>query len=485
MSLTPRRLFTALLFIALVVMATREITDPDFWWHLRTGEYIVETATIPHADVFSLTNAGQPWVTHEWLTQVVFYLLFRLGSFPALIITFAAVIAAALAFVYARCPGKPYVAAAAVLLAALASAVTWGVRPQMVSLLFTSIYLWVLDSADAQGKRRRLWILIPLMLLWVNMHSGYALGIAILSIYAFGAAIHHIRQSGWRIPDRRSPLVSLAIVLVLCIAVVPLNPNGFTMFVYPFGTLFSGAMQTYIQEWFSPDFHSIQFQPFAWLLLATLGAISISGKRPSLVEILLLLGSAYAGLSSARNIPIFALVAAPLLADSLWSFIVERGWTGHVESRLRVTRGMVLVNWLLLAGLGLAAVSRIVMVVQNQPASEQTRYPAAAVDYIISHQLTGPIYNAYGWGGYLIWRLYPKQRVFIDGRADVYGDAFINRYLAAWRGDAGWQALLDQYKVNTILIERDAPLTSRLDQDAAWNRVYSDSLAAIYTSSAP
>src|SRR5512132_1298074 len=118
MSLTPRRLFTAILFIALFVMAAREITDPDFWWHLRTGQYIVENATIPHGDIFSYTNAGQTWVTHEWLSEVIMYAVYRLGSYPALIVVFAAVITAAFALTYLRCAGQPYMAALAVLLAA-------------------------------------------------------------------------------------------------------------------------------------------------------------------------------------------------------------------------------------------------------------------------------------------------------------------------------------------------------------------------------
>ena len=158
MILSTRRLFVAILFIALFVLATREIADPDFWWHLSTGKYILETRSVPRVDVFSGTVAGQPWVAHEWLSEVFIYAIFTLGSFPALILTFSAIITLAFAFVYVRSRGnasppastssastQPYGAAFALLLAALATAPTWGVRPQMISLLLTSVFLWVLD----------------------------------------------------------------------------------------------------------------------------------------------------------------------------------------------------------------------------------------------------------------------------------------------------------------------------------------------------
>jgi len=527
MILTTRRLFTAILFVALFVMTTREIADPDFWWHLRTGQYIVETRSIPHADIFSHTNAGRPWVTHEWLSEVFIYALFALGSFPALILVFAAIITAAFAFAYARSPGQPYAAAFALLLAALATAPTWGVRPQMLSLLLMSVFLYLLErsrgtcschaerseaSRDthnetpfgvAQGRLRSaqsdrwLWLLIPLMILWVNLHSGYALGLALIVVYLVGESVeqfltqHAIRNTQYATRfTSHSPLVTLAFVFVACLLVVPLNPNGATMYIYPFETLASRAMQAYIQEWFSPDFHQIQFQPFAWLLLATLAAMGLSGRRVSLTQTLLLAGFGYAALRSARNIPIFALVAAPILAEHLWSIVVERGWVstnltntcpgGRCQGK-RMVRGMVIVNWLVLLLIVAAAVARVGMVVANQPNVERAKFPAAAVDFLEKQKLPGALYNAYGWGGYLIWRLYPETRVFIDGRADVYGDAFIEEvFLKAYRGGADWREPLERYQVRVVLIEPDAPLAERLAREAGWRRIYEDKQAVVF-----
>jgi hypothetical protein len=463
MFLTTRRLFTAIVFLALFVIAAREISDPDFWWHLRTGQFIVETRAIPHHDIFSSTNAGQPWITHEWLSEVLIYALYALGSFPALILAFAAIIALTFALVYARAPGKPYIAAFAVLLAAFAAAPTFGARPQMFTLLLASIFLYLLDK-----RRDLLWTLPLLMILWVNLHSGYALGLVIVAVYFF----EWVRGQGSGVSTRQ-----LAIIFALCFGAVLFNPNGAAMYVYPFETLTSRAMQAYIQEWFSPDFHQIEFQPFAWLLLGTLAATALAGKRITLTQTILLAGFSYAALRSARNIPIFALIAAPILAEQLWHLIAARV---PPENR-RLTRGMAIVNWVILALIVFASAARVGMIVLNQPAVERAKYPVAAVDFLRTRAPRGALYNEYGWGGYVIWRLYPATRVFIDGRADVYGDAFIEEvYLKAYRGGADWRAPLTQYDVRVVLIDPAAPLAAQLARDAEWQRVYVDRQAVVF-----
>jgi hypothetical protein len=475
MPLTTRRLFVSILFIALFVMTTREISDPDFWWHLSTGKYIVETHTIPHADIFSFTNAGRPWVTHEWLAEIFIFALYALGSFPLLILIFAALMTLAFALVYLRSPGQPYIAAFAVMLAALATAPMWGVRPQMLSLLLTSVFLWILDR-----KGRSIWLLPCLMLFWVNLHSGYALGIVIVGVYVFAEIIagFNVQSSRFEVPSLG---FSLLFVFVLCIIAVLFNPNGATMYIYPFETLTSPTMQAYIQEWFSPDFHLSEFQPFAWLLLATLAAIAVSGKRTSFVQTILLIGFGYAALRSARHIPLYAIIAAPIIAEHVWHVIKSHGWVNSLNTHRQMTRVATIVNWILLTMMVLAGIARVAIVLSNQTATERARFPAAATDFIQAQKIKGGIYNTYAWGGYLIWRMYPQARVFIDGRADVYGDAFIeNVYLKAYRGGVDWREPLDRYDVRVVLIEPNAPLAAQLAREAPWKQVYGDQQAIVY-----
>jgi hypothetical protein len=478
MRLTTRTLFTTILFLALFVLSTREISDPDFWWHLRTGQYIIETRAIPHTDPFSLTRAGHTWITHEWLAEVGLYALYALGSFPLLILTFAMLITLAFAFVYARMPGKPYVAAFVLLLAALSTAPTWGVRPQMLTLLFASVFLYVLEQ-----RRAWLWVLPLLMLVWVNLHSGYALGIVILATYLIGEIIEDLTSRSRALTLHAPRFLALHVpralllTLIFCLIAVLFNPNGATMYVYPFETLTSRAMQAYIQEWFSPDFHRVEFQPFAWLLIGTLATMALTGKRVSLPHAILLAGFGYAALRSARHIPIFALIAAPILAEQLWHLLGARVSITHSPT----TRGLSLVNWLILVLVLVASGTRIVAVLDNQPVVERARFPSAAVDFLQAYGARGALYNTYGWGGYLIWRLYPQMRVFIDGRADVYGDAFIEEvYLKAYRGGADWRAPLEQYDVRLVLLEPASPLATQLARAPDWRRIYADSQAVVF-----
>lgn len=190
--MTTHRLFTTLLFLALFVMTFREISDPDFWWHLRAGQYMVENGTVPHTDPFSFTAQGNEWVTHEWLSEVLIYLLYRVGGFAVLPVAFSGIITLAFALTYLSSAGRPYLAGFAVLFGALATAPTWGVRPQMLTLLMMSAFLFLLDRFV---ETRRLKFLIPLPLLtivWVNLHSGYAIGLVAIGVYLAASAIENL-----------------------------------------------------------------------------------------------------------------------------------------------------------------------------------------------------------------------------------------------------------------------------------------------------
>ena len=160
--MSTSRLFTVVLLMLLFAMTAREIIDPDFWWHLRAGQYIVENATIPHTDPFTFTAQGKEWIAHEWLSEVFMFGAYRLGGFALLSVVFSGIITLAFGLTYARCLGKPFLAGFAVLLGALATAPTWDVRPQMLSLLLMSVFLFLLDRY-AQTKNARALIALPLL----------------------------------------------------------------------------------------------------------------------------------------------------------------------------------------------------------------------------------------------------------------------------------------------------------------------------------
>jgi hypothetical protein len=477
--LSTRRAFLIIFVLGLFVLAARGVQDPDFWWHLRTGQYIVQTRSVPHRDLFSYTRAGDPWITHEWLSEVVFYLLYRAGGWAALSAAFGLVICGAFLLAYRRSAGQPYIAAAAVLLGAIATASAWGVRPQMFSLLFTSIVLLMLERASA-GNPRRLWWMVPLMLLWLNLHAGFAVGLALMLLTGAGWVIEAaLGQRSW--PDLQPRLRTLATVFLACLAVVPLNPSGWKLYRYPLDTLRSRTMQAYIVEWNSPNFHDRDFLPLLAFVLVLVVALAVSPRKPRAGAIVLLLATAYAALNAMRHIPIFILVAAPLLADLGQGWLEQRRWQGRLQSASPATAMKSALNFLLLAAmLGFVAV-RIALVVKRQPQLEAKQFPSAAVQFLAVHRPAAPLFNYYDWGGYLIWKLFPQYRVFIDGRADLYGDDLMDAFTHAARGEEDWSEPLRRYRVRTVVVPPTSGLAGVLRVNTQWEQIFGDDQAVIFT----
>lgn len=471
--LTFRRVFPIVLLSMVFVLAVRQSVsvDPDLWWHLKAGQQMIDTRSIPHTDDYSFTKQGSEWVAHEWLSEVIIDGIYRLSGLVGLVTIFSLIIVIALWLTYRRCDGKPYAAGIAILLAAAASSPLFGVRPQMLTLLLASIYIVLLERFDPKEQSRRLWWLVPLMLLWVNLHAGFALGLALIGLYIVRAVL----DGEW---NQVRPLL---IVLIVCTAVVPLNPNGFRMFSYPYETLTSTSMAAFIQEWASPNFHQITYLPLAILLLSTFAAMALSPTRARLGEVFLVLITALGALRSVRHIPIFSLFAAPVLAKHLWAIAKDRGWDKSLTgAETRPNAIKLLINIVLLLAPLALGLSRVWHFATHQRSYATLRNPVAAVEFLKSQRLPGPIYNRYGWGGYLIYQLYPEYRVYIDGRADVYGDQFFTEAMHTYDGLSNWQEPLDKYGIQTIIIDPDVALSSLLRNDNQWSKVYEDNQAVIF-----
>jgi hypothetical protein len=472
--LTFRRIFPVAFFMLAFAAAVLQCSyiDHDLWWHLRAGQDIVHNLAIPHADIYSFTKSGSEWIAHEWLSEVILYGIYRFAGWGGLISFFSGIITLALYLVYRRCSGRPYAAAFSVLLAAAAASPLFGVRPQMISLLLASVYVGLLERFAEDGKIRRLFYLPPLMLLWVNLHAGYALGLGLVGLFAVSVLLD----------GKRDKVLPLVLVLAACAVMVPLNPNGFRMFSYPIETLTSPSMAAYIDEWASPDFHKVTFLPLAAMLFTLLIVLALSPKRARIGTLFLLLVTGFGALRSARHIPIFGLIAAPIIAEHLWALMVSRGWERwFVKPELPAAGLTLALNCLFLLVPAAAGAGRVWHFVAHQPTYEAVNYPVAAVNYLEQQRPPGPIYNQYGWGGYLIKRLYPDYRVYIDGRADVYGDAFFTETMRTYDGHTGWRDPLNRLSVGTVLVAPDAPLASLLRDDAEWKKVYEDRQAVIFT----
>lgn len=472
--LETRRAFVIIFALGLFAMAARNAVDPDLWWHLRTGQVILQDHHVLRADPFSFTRHGHTWLNHEWLADVFIFSVYRYTGWAGLILSFAVITTAALLLVFQRCSGKPYLAALFTAWGAIASVPSWGVRPQMLSFLLASLLLLLLDKA--RTRPILVWWAVPIIALWVNLHAGYALGLGLMAIFLVGGiADVAFGFEEWKVAAPR--LRDLALALLACLAVVPLNPNGSEIYRYPFQTLSSRAMQAYIQEWFSPDFHQAQYAPFLLLLLAGCVLLAAAPRRPKPSEVLLLAVGTYAALRSVRHIPLYVLVGVPIFSGMAQAVLDRRRKALSPSTNLgkRLANAFVLALVLFLVG---AQVRRVIV---RQPQAEARSFPSAAVDFITRERPPGPILNHYNWGGYLIWRLYPDYPVFIDGRADLYGDTFLDDFASIYYVRGRWEDLLAPWDIRTVLLPPDAPLVAALRLKGGWKEIYSDSQAVILT----
>jgi hypothetical protein len=478
--MTIRRLFSSLLFLLLLALSARGATDPDFGWHLRTGEYIVTTPGIPRVDFFSYTANGEPWVTHEWLVQVVIYLLYATTGLGGLVFFFALLTTLSYWLIYLRSDNHPYVAGFTVLFAALAGAPFWGIRPQTVALLLTGAFLFLLDRYRRRGASRELALLVLLMLVWANSHGSFALGPILILVYLSGDVLDRVVKWPERAPNRWRDSQILALVAALCVAVIALNPNGLALYPYPFQTLGSGVIQNLIQEWQPPDLRQLTMVPFGLMLAATVALLGASRRRVDLVWLLLLAALTFASLRSARQISIWVLIAAPVIASALPHVLPFPATAPRLVPPSR-NRPVLNAAVFLLVLVGLAL--RLLNVVTGQAQAERQLFPEDAVAQMSARSLQGPIFNQYEWGGYLIWRLYPRERVFIDGRSDLYslnGDRIVREYLEVLTAQPGWQSILTRYRVNLVLVGPGAPVAAALRSDGGWQLEHEDSTALLF-----
>ncbi len=479
--MTTARLITWTAFLAVFAMAARVTVGPDTWWHLRTGETILETGEIPRTDSFSYTRAGEDWRIPGWLVQVPMAWLYRWGGPGALNLWVAAMVTLAFWFVHRAMVGGPFLKAFIIVLAATAAGVYWAARPYILTFLLAAVFLWILEDWR-RGRADRLWWLPVLMVVWANGHGGFAAGVILWGVYLAGALLESFRAAretgSLRLGPRSGKLLAVGLAMLLAVAA---NPFGFEMLLYPFKTVSIEALQDFIQEWQSPNFHERQVWPFAAMIFLIFGAAGASKKGLSLEDFLLVSGWGFLGLLAGRNIALFALAGALVLARHAAPLLA--GWSEATGVRLQpqrtVARPLSVVNWVLLLLIALAAGLKAWSVVPQQAnrAAFEDFLPLGAVDFIEAERPPGRIFNTYNWGAYMLWAL-PEYPVFVDGRTDLYNDEVIGEWFVVVRGEEGWDRILDRWDVHLVLVEPGLPVVFLLE-DAGWELLYEDDRSVV------
>jgi hypothetical protein len=482
--------FLGVMFVAAAV-ATAQPTnlDTDLWWHLANGRYILAHG-IPSVDVYSHTAVGHVWVVHEWLADIGMYLLYGLGGLTILVLLAAVAVAVGEYVVYRLLREGGLGATSAVAVAALlaiASAPSWGPRPQLLNVIFTGVLVALLLRYRRHPGPWIFWTL-PIFLLWANLHSGFVVGVGLVVVFYLGELLQSrwtgtaaSREEGVAVLDPAG-LRRMAAVAVVGLLAGLFTPGTYRTLVFALGTLSSSRIQSLIVEWASPDFHGLAGRALMIVIVLMLAGAAGLGRVPRRIDVsFLLLGLAglVLALTSQRHVPIFAACAAPLVGQLVASLL---GGLGAQPRRSRIpTVGMATVN------IGIAAVLAIVgaayaWAAVSPPALDRAviaSAPVGATEFILSHHAPHQLFNFYNFGGYLTWKAYPSYRVFIDGRTEVYGDAVFDQYLKVEFLSPEGEATLDRYGVNTIMISSGDPLRLVLDS-RGWSQVYADSVARVY-----
>jgi hypothetical protein len=498
-NLSTHNLLVAIIFIAIFTMAVRIPFAPDTWWHLRSGQYIVENLTIPTTDPFSHTKAGQLWIDHGWLAQIFWYGLFAAGGWAMVSLGVAALVTLAFWFVWKQIEANVFVAAVAMILGAIVSAVAWIARPQMVSFVLTAVVAYQLHNFKRRDGSLLPWL--PLvMLLWANVHGGFAIGFMLMLAYLMGEVVNHFTHHqddpvvGW------SRMKHLLLAIVISLAVVVINPHTWRMWIYPFQTVGIGALRDFIAEWQSPNFHLAWQQPFILMLLLIVAALARTARRADWTDLALVAMWTIWALFAGRNIAVFGIVTTPILAryaDLAWAeqwqiWGYQRVPFSGGTSNFKTQNSKLVLNWMLLSLVCIAALIKIVapltprvsLTIEQDSlpynAVEFIKTEQPAVEFIKTEQPAGPMFNSYNWGGYLIFKLWPNYPTYIDGRTDLYDDAFIRRYLEVMAAGDNWQQTLDEDGINIVFIENGSTLAKFLRQNSAWTEAYSDDMASIF-----
>ncbi len=485
--LTMERLTTAILFILLFAMAARTPIDTDTWWHLRSGEYQLQNGTVIGSDLFSHTAYGQPWINHSWLSQDVMALVYRLtgghgeagdsGNAGLALLT-ALLATAGMVMVFRCSPGNVYVRAFAIVLGAATAAVFWSPRPQMFTFLFSTVvyfllYLYKWEHID------RLWLIPIVVMLWGNMHAGFAIAFILMFGFLVGEAVGHLFDPLSETRIAWKGLGKLLLVMIVAAAALVINPFGLEMLKVPFATVNIGVLQNFIQEWASPNFHEQQTWPFIFLLLGSLGFAGLSSERIDWTDLALIAGTGFLSLLAGRNIALFAVVATPVLSRHVSVFLADRGW--NLRPSTRVSPRMNRLNWALLIVILLVGVVKIGYAVAPATVrAAQIEYlPVEVTEYINEARPNGKMFNSYNWGGYLMFGA-PEYPIYVDGRTDLYGDEFLREYLNTVFLQEDYEVVFDKWGVDWVVIEAASVLSSAMRQDPDWVVTYEDSMAVVF-----
>lgn len=466
----------ALAVPALMCMHMAIVGDADIWWHLRTGQWILQHHSVPHIDPFTRFGAGRPWTAYSWLYELIVLKCFQqFGIAGILAYSTGMVLAITVAVYHLIKRLQPDFSGAVLLTFAACYSLMHLYTPRswLFSILFFVLELDILMHARRTGPetgmlRELLW-LPPLFALWANVHIQFFDGLLVMGL-ALGEAI----LARW-FTSARTRLAPAWIggIFLACILATLINPYGWHIYEIGFRAAAQPGIKFYIQDMQAIPFRALPDYCMLFLALAAAAALGWRRRFP-VFETALLAFAAVVSFRSGRDMWVMAIVAAAVLAQALESN--EKG--RRPIAPFAVPLVAVVIGLLLFLG-------TIVLHTDNphlRAILAQTM-PVRAVEVAKDEGFTGPLYNNFDWGGYLIWGL--RMPVSVDGRADFNGDQRIERSMATWSGGPNWASDPDLTSAKLVIGPASAPLTQILQLDPRFVLVFEDKVAAVFIARNP
>jgi type IV secretory pathway VirB2 component (pilin) len=459
--------------------------DADIGWHIRTGDWIVQNHAVPHRDLYSFSKPEAPWYAWEWGSDVIFATLHRVAGLKGVVLLAGVLISVFAWTLLRRMAGRGahlLWGMTVALVGVGASSIHFLARPHLFTLLFLSLSVWMIDIDRKQSSvksARRLWLLIPLTVVWTNLHGGFLALIAVLGLTAVGIAIEAWLGQG----DYRHAARYLALAAA-CAAASLINPYGYHLHAHVAEYLRSDWIRDTIQEFQSPIFRSENMLQFEALMLIGLIAAGLLFRRRRIVEGLWIVYLAHMSLGSVRHVPIFVTVCAPVIAAEISDW--WRGWTGGAKKSSllgivnQVSRDLT-PSFLRNSAWPLLFIGALVMM--GAPVKWPKDFPALIFPVKMIHEhheeiLRARLLTTDQWGDYLIY-LNPQQKVYVDGRSDFYGAEVGNEYLHLTGGRWDWDQIMNKNGFTAVLLPSELPICQLLKRDPEW-KVEEDSGKTIF-----
>ncbi len=471
--------FIAVLFLGPIMLNL----DGDLPRHLLTGKFILETKTVPSTEPFAYPYQGKPYVSHEWLADVIFYLVYKYTRLAGIAILSALLLATTFCILYTYTSSISELRFPTLILViwgAAATSLNWVTRPHLISMLFLTICLIWLDKLVREEKKIKLWLFPLLMLIWSNMHGEFIAGMLAMLAYLVGWIWDYLFTKE---PAKKSIGKNLFFATGLSFLASLINPAGFGPWKTLIGFVNNSYLMSRMYEARPPDFSQPEFMVLLGLLAFSIFILAIKKYKISTSQAFLLAGFSAMSLMAGRNVHLYGIVAPFVLAGAVsqdHKFVLLHRLENSIRSAERNLRGIV---WPLIA------IAASILALSGKPAQklynfDPNIFPVNATKWIMMNPQQGNMFNDLNWGGYLALHLWPEQSVFVDSMADTTGE-LTSAYESVITLSSNRKAILSEYQVEWAVIQSSSLLAGELEAEG-WATLYEDDTAVIFRSnSAP